>query len=158
MFGLHSLFLKKCIFGRMDIKVYRVGVKKWLFIFLVLLLIWPLIIVITRGINYVPKIAFVLNILILAVMLYSALTTKFIIHDGVLNVKKSLFTNLKIPVEKIKKISQYKQLFSLSASPIQLEIVYNTFDVIIIKPQNPQDFIKHLQSINSKIEIESVKK
>jgi hypothetical protein len=87
--------------------------------------------------------------LILLPMLFN---TYYAIKDTTLNVKSGLIINIDIDINKIKKITLNNTIWSAPAlSTDRIEIFYNTYDSVIISPQNKKDFIETLKQINPAI-------
>lgn len=78
--------------------------------------------------------------------------TYYAIRDTQLNVKSGLIINIDIDINKIKKITLNNTVWSAPAlSTDRIEIFYNTYDSVIISPQNKKDFIETLKQINPAI-------
>jgi energy-coupling factor transporter transmembrane protein EcfT len=81
-------------------------------------------------------------------------TTYYIITDNMLLIKSGFFINQKIVIETIKKISETNELTSSPALSIdRLEIAYNTFDTVLLSPNDKYGFIDELKNQNPTIEI-----
>ncbi len=78
--------------------------------------------------------------------------TKYTITGTTLNVKSGLVINIDIDIEKIKKITPNNTVWSAPALSFdRIEIFYNTYDSVVISPQNKKDFIETLKQINPAI-------
>lgn len=89
---------------------------------------------------------------------YIFLTIKYTIEKENLNIKCGFLINRNIDIKTIRKVSEtYNPLSSPAGSIDRLEIVYNTFDSILISPKDKKAFIEDLMRINPSIEINSRK-
>ena len=89
---------------------------------------------------------------------YIFLSIKYTIEKENLNIKCCFLINRNIDIETIRKVSEtYNPLSSPAGSIDRLEIVYNTFDNILISPKDKKTFIENLKRINPSIEINSRK-
>ena len=67
-------------------------------------------------------------------------------------VQSGFIFHKKIEIEKIKEIKSSKSLISSSALSIhRIEILYNTYDSVLISPKDLEKFIQELQQINPNI-------
>ena len=80
-------------------------------------------------------------------------TNYTITADHVLKVKCGLFMNLTIPVAEITKLMPCRSILSAPALSFdRLEIFYGKYDSVVISPENRDDLIARLQTINPSIE------
>lgn len=87
--------------------------------------------------------------LILLPMLFN---TYYAIKDTTLNVHSGIIINTNIEIANIKSIKQTNSMMSAPALSFdRIEIFYNTYDSVIISPQNKKDFIETLKQINPAI-------
>jgi hypothetical protein len=80
--------------------------------------------------------------------------TKYTIDtNDVLQVKCGLLVNLLVPVASIKRIVPTKTIFSAPALSLdRLELFYGQYDSVVISPEQKEEFITLLRSINPAIE------
>ena len=98
-------------------------------------------------------------LLVIGFIGYLFASTKYIIEGDKLVVKDGFSTNIKIEIDKIKKITEtYSILSSPAASIDRLEILYNKFDSVLISPKDKSGFIANLCKINPTIEVVLKKK
>jgi hypothetical protein len=88
-------------------------------------------------------------LLLLSFFIYLFKTTYYVIEKDILHVKSGFLINSTIEINSITKISEtYNPLSSPALSIDRLEIVYNTFDSILISPKNKKSFIESILKIN----------
>jgi hypothetical protein len=96
--------------------------------------------------------AFILTIA--AFLAHMLLTTYYTIIGNTLKIKCGFFYNDSIDIAAIKKISESKvALKSPAASFDRLEIIYNTFDSVLISPKEKAAFVQDLLSVKPSIEV-----
>ena len=89
---------------------------------------------------------------------YIFLSIKYTIEKENLHIKCGFLINRNIDIKTIRKVSEtYNPLSSPAGSIDRLEIVYKTFDSILISPKDKKAFIEDLKRINPSIEINSRK-
>jgi len=78
--------------------------------------------------------------------------TYYAIKGTALNVRCGLIINTDIEIANIKSIKQTNSIISAPALSFdRIEIFYNTYDSVIISPQNKKDFVEMLKQINPAI-------
>jgi hypothetical protein len=81
-------------------------------------------------------------------------TTYYTISGNNLNVRCGFFYNINIEVSKIRLIVETNSVLSAPALSLErLEMFYNKWDSVVISPPHKMDFIAHLKSLNSDIEV-----
>ena len=85
-------------------------------------------------------------------ILYMFYNITYTIDKQFLYIKIGFFRYKPICIEDIKKVSRSVNYYSSPAASFdRIEITYNKFDEVMISPNNPMEFIKDLQKINSNI-------
>ena len=86
--------------------------------------------------------------------LYLNWTTTYTITDGgVLKVKCGGLFNQLIDIQKIKSVSKTRNLISSPAPSLdRIQLTYSKYDILIISPEDKNDFAKELLKVNPKIE------
>lgn len=86
--------------------------------------------------------------------LYLNLSTKYTITEaGILEVKCGFFYNKRFDIHKIKSISKNGNLISSPAPSLdRIELTYGNFEVIVISPEDKNEFARELTIVNPKIE------
>ena len=130
-------------------KVYPSKINYWLYlppaILIAFFLIFSIIKVLYIGI---AVLSFTGGLIVFPILLY----TRYLINNNNLNVRSGLIININIDINKIKKIVSTDSISSAPAlSSDRIEIFYNTYDSVIISPQNKKDFIETLKQINPAI-------
>lgn len=89
---------------------------------------------------------------------YVLITLRYIIDNECLTIKTRFLFNQKYSINSIRTIEKSKSIRAAAASSFdRLEIIYNKFDSILVSPENNQQFIEDLLSINPKIEVKNKK-
>jgi hypothetical protein len=97
---------------------------------------------------------FIIMLLTLGFIVYLYATTYYLISKNKLIIKSGFLLNQSIAIETIKKISETNELTSAPALSIdRLQIVYNTFDTVLISPKDKYVFMDILTIQNPNIEI-----
>lgn len=95
------------------------------------------------------------NLIIAAYFIQAYFGTHYTINDDVLIVRAGFLYKETIDISSVRKINKsYSWWSAPTLSPHRLEIFYNRFDSVHISPQNRDDFINHLLSINPDIVLE----
>lgn len=97
---------------------------------------------------------FIMVIFIILFFIYLFKNTFYLINksSNQLIVKSGFLVNIPIEIEKIKEIKSSKSLISSPALSIhRIEILYNTYDSVLISPKDLEKFIQELQQINPNI-------
>lgn len=97
---------------------------------------------------------FIMVIFIILFFIYLFKNTFYLINksSNQLIVKSGFLVNIPIKIEKIKEIKSSKSLISSPALSIhRIEILYNTYDSVLISPKDLEKFIEELQQINPNI-------
>lgn len=82
------------------------------------------------------------------------LTTNYVINGHTLIIKCGFLFNRVIDINKIKKISETNNPLSSPATSLdRIEIIYGTFDSVIISPKLKKEFINEITRINTRIEV-----
>lgn len=82
--------------------------------------------------------------------------TWYKIDGSVLYIRSGFVYRNEIEISTIKKISSTRSFFSAPALSLdRLEVLYNKFDMVVISPENKEEFFTELKRINSNIEINS---
>jgi hypothetical protein len=82
------------------------------------------------------------------------LTTYYQIDGIFLKIKSGLIYSSTIDIRSLKRIVRTRTYFSAPATSLdRLEILYNKFDTVIISPNDKDNFIKELKSVNPDIEV-----
>lgn len=80
--------------------------------------------------------------------------TEYSISENSLNIKSGFLVNKKIDVKSIRRIESSKSMITAPAlSRDRILLRYNRFDDILISPKEKEQFVKHLLTINSDIEV-----
>ena len=94
------------------------------------------------------------NILVFGFIYYLYNATYYLIENETLTVKSSVLVNEKIDINTISSISETNNPYSAPAFSLdRLNIRYGKSGTILISPKDKEEFISHLKSINSSIEI-----
>ena len=98
-------------------------------------------------------IAFFIDLLVYAILLYLMLSIKYEINDSQLIIHQAMGKMI-IDINTIKSIEPTHTILSAPASSLdRLRISYNKFDDVVISPRRKEEFIQHLLSINPQIEL-----
>ena len=134
-------------------KIYSSKVSNGLLAFIFLVFYGPLLpILITSELNgkMIGVIGFLT--LVFAFILHLFLKTQYTIDNQKLKIKCGVFSFKPIDIEKIKEISNTKNIISSPAPSFdRIEIKYGKFDKIIISPKNKMNFANDLTKINLNI-------
>ena len=91
---------------------------------------------------------------IMAFILHLFKTTDYTIEGNMLKVRAGFLFNKRIEIASIKKIIETRNPLSAPATSLdRIELLYNTFDNVLISPKLKADFIAHLKAINPNIEV-----
>jgi hypothetical protein len=79
-------------------------------------------------------------------------TNYTITADNLLKIKCGFFMNITLPIASISKLTPCRSILSAPALSFdRLEIFYGEYDSVVISPENRDDFIDQLQTINPAI-------
>lgn len=96
-----------------------------------------------------------INVIILVFISHLLLSTYYVIEGDFLVVKSGFVVNKKIDINAIRTITETNSIIgSPAASFDRLNIVYNQYNSILISPRHKTEFIAHIKTINSQIEIQ----
>lgn len=96
-----------------------------------------------------------INLIILVFISHLLLSTYYVIEGDFLVVKSGFVVNKKIDINAIRTITETNSIIgSPAASFDRLNIVYNQYNSILISPRHKTEFIAHIKTINSQIEIQ----
>ena len=96
-------------------------------------------------------IAFFIDLLVYAILLYLMLSIKYEINDSQLIIHQTMGKMI-IDINTIKSIEPTHTILSAPASSLdRLRISYNKYDDVVISPRRKEEFIQHLLSINPQI-------
>ncbi len=130
-------------------KVFTSKIDWWLG----LLLVYPIFRSVVGMING-DVLGYLGIVLIIAIIVFSSKTTRYIINDTQLVIKCMFIVNEKIDIEKIRKIEKTSSILSSPAlSMDRIAVKYNKFDEIYISPKEKQLFVDELLLINPTIEV-----
>ena len=89
---------------------------------------------------------------------YVLITLRYIIDNEYLTIKTRFIFNQKFSINSIRTIEKSNSIQAAAANSFdRLEIIYNKFDSILVSPENNQQFIEDLLSVNPKIEVKNKK-
>ena len=98
--------------------------------------------------------SFAINIIVFVLVYFLYKTTYYTIENNMLNVKSAFLINQDIDINTISKISETNNPMSAPAFSLdRLEVRYGKSESILISPKDKKGFIRHIKSINNKIEI-----
>ncbi len=98
--------------------------------------------------------AFLILFVCLAFSAYLYVSTFYAVTENAeLVVRSGPFHNIRIPVEKIRKIESSGTLMAGPALSMKRIIVYSDQDSVVLSPKEKQKFIDHLLELNPEIEI-----
>lgn len=87
--------------------------------------------------------------LVIILIIYLNLNTKYIIQNGFLIVKCGFLVNKKYEINKIKSIAKSYNLISAPAPSLdRIELKYERFDELILSPKDKNAFAEELVKIN----------
>ncbi len=97
----------------------------------------------------------IINLLVLTFVAHLFATTHYVIDGSSLNIKSSFLVNMKIEINRIKKISETNNPISAPAASLdRLEIAYDEYGSILISPKDKSGFINHITRLNPQIEVQ----
>lgn len=95
-----------------------------------------------------------INLSVVAFIWYTFNTTIYIIKNDQLFVRCGFFVNETIEIGKIKKVTETRNMMSSAAASLdRLEILYDTFESVLVSPKEKMGFIDQLKEINPSIEV-----
>lgn len=84
---------------------------------------------------------------------------RYVIDDEYFSIRTKFFPNQKVALQNIRKIEESNSILAAPAFSFdRLEILYNKFDSILVSPENKEQFIADLLSVNPDIEVRYKKK
>ena len=88
-----------------------------------------------------------------ALIFYCMFSIRYIIEDTTLRIKCGFFLNEKVDIMKITKITETNSILSAPAASLDRIAIYlrRQYSPVIISPENKNEFIEELQSINPDI-------
>lgn len=96
-----------------------------------------------------------INLIILVFISHLLLSTYYVIEGDFLVVKSGFVVNKKIDINAIRTITETNSIIGSPAPSFdRLNIVYNQYNSILISPRHKTEFIAHIKTINSQIEIQ----
>jgi hypothetical protein len=98
--------------------------------------------------------AVIILLLVAVFIVHLLLTTYYQINGDSLKIKSGLIYSSIIDIRNIKRIVKTRIFISAPATSLdRLEILYNKFDMVIISPEDKDNFVKELIGINPDIEV-----
>ncbi|PBJ12148.1 PH domain-containing protein [Flavobacterium sp. ACN6] len=99
-------------------------------------------------------VGFIFILIVVSYVVYSFLTTFYVIEGDKLKIKCGYFFNFLIEIKDVQKVSE---TFNIISSPAlsfnRLEILYNKFNTLLISPKDKNRFLKELKRVNPDIKI-----
>ena len=99
---------------------------------------------------------------LIAVLLFIAhvfLSTHYCIADNTLKIRSGIVYRKDIKIEKIRKIIRTNSILSSPALSFnRIEIIYNTFDSVLVSPDNEQEFVNTIVQRNPDVDITALTK
>jgi len=97
---------------------------------------------------------FTIALMVIALISYVYITTKYSIENENLNIKTGFLFSQNIDIKTIRKIEETTSILTAPATSIdRSEVFYNKLDSVLISPKAKKDFINHLTAINPNIEV-----
>ncbi len=94
----------------------------------------------------------IFSALIIGYVIYLNLSIKYIINKTDLIIKCGVLYNKEISIYKIKSVARTSILLSSPAPSFdRIEIIYNTFESLVLSPKHEVEFAKALTEINPEI-------
>jgi hypothetical protein len=82
------------------------------------------------------------------------LTTYYMISERTILIKCGFLFTATVNIDSIKRISETNNMMSSPAASLdRLEIIYNTYNSILVSPKEKMEFLTHITTINPKIEV-----
>jgi hypothetical protein len=95
-----------------------------------------------------------INIVVIAFIIYVFTSTYYIINGNDLIVKSGFLVHITVKIDRIRKIEETRNPISSPAASLdRIGIFYNKSDYVIISPEDKMDFIDQLKMINKEIEV-----
>lgn len=89
---------------------------------------------------------------VILLIAHTFLYTSYTIDGDVLKIRCGLLFRSRISIAGIRQVSETRSPLSSPATSLdRLEIVYNTYNQVLISPKDKEAFISHLKEINPKI-------
>lgn len=95
-----------------------------------------------------------INMMVVAFIIYVFTSTYYIINGNDLIVKSGFLVHITVKIDRIRKIEETRNPISSPAASLdRIGIFYNKSDYVIISPEDKMDFIDQLKMINKEIEV-----
>ena len=137
--------------------IYRSKIDYWLWITIMVLVVLSIIppLFIEQQVNWYIILTLIIPAIIPTILLTSILTKTYYIIDEnthILKVKSGFLFNNKYDINKITKLKETRTWLSAPAlSRDRLEITVGRYNKVLISPENKEQFINQLTSINPNI-------
>lgn len=130
--------------------IYKSKVDIWLICLVMAVAIISVLPVILFAFSWI---AVIISLGLFVFIAYCLFSTKYIIHNDILNIKCGFFINEKVNIMNIAKVLPVKSIIAAPAASLDRIGIYlsrqNT--PVIISPKNKKDFVDNLRSINPNI-------
>ncbi len=131
-------------------KIYKSKVSGRIICLVCLIALLPVVPVIYFAFSWVAILAI---FFLFALIFYCMFSVRYIIEDTTLRIKCGFFLNEKVDIMKITKITETSSILSAPAASLDRIAIYlrRQYSPVIISPENKNEFIEELQSINPDI-------
>ena len=138
---------------------YRSKIDYWLWITIMALVVFSIItpLFIEQQLNWYIILTLIIPAIIPTILLTSILTKTYYIIDEnthILKVKSGFLFNSKYDINKITKLKETRTWLSAPAlSRDRIEITVGRYNKVLISPENKEQFINHITSLNPNIKV-----
>jgi hypothetical protein len=96
----------------------------------------------------------IVNLFVFFMIIHLLTNTYYEIEGNLLTIRSGIIYKKSIEVSRIRKITETNNPLSAPAASLdRLAIMYDKWSTVLISPENKEQFIAHLQQLNSAIEV-----